>query len=261
MPFDLKTYYGRIGFEPTGNESGAELLDAVHYKHITSIPFEAIEPYMDREVAVDIDSVFEKLVTRRRGGYCFEQNELLCSALNAAGIHTYGVLARCAGPDGAFGAHSHRMNVAEADGVRYIADVGYGGDCFVHPLRLELDAEQSDGRNTYRVVKGSEVQYSVQMLKDGSFSNLLGFDDIPAKACDFEMSNFYTNFNPKSGFKLFLMCARQFDFGKVTLFGRYGSIVKDGKTERFELKAEELNGYLRDKLGINMDGVELELRE
>lgn len=260
MPFDLKAYYERIGFMPAGTESQKELLEGIHYKHITSIPFEAIEPYMNREVAVDIDSVFEKLVTRRRGGYCFEQNELLCSALNAAGVSAYGVLARVAGQEG-FGSHSHRMNIAEADGARYIADVGYGGDCFVRPLKFELDTEQSDGRNTYRVVKSNAVQYSVQMLKDGRFSDLLGFDDIPAQACDFELSNFYTNHSPKSGFRMFLMCARQLDDGKVTLFGRYGSVVRNGEVEHFELKPEELRAYLRDKLGINMDGVELELRE
>ena len=260
MNFDLNAYYARIGLETDGSESETELLKKIHYRHITAIPFEGIEPYMGREVAVDADSVFEKLVMRRRGGYCFEQNCLIYTALRAAGLETYGVLARVAGPDG-FGSHSHRMNIVTVDGVRYVADVGYGGDCFVLPLKLECDVEQSDGRNTYRIVKGEMVQYSVQIMREGRFADMLGFDDIPALDCDFELSNYYTSSNPKSGFRMFLMCARQLDNGKVTLFGRYGSVTENGKTEHFELKDDEMAAFIRDRLGVNMDGVELSLRD
>lgn len=263
MEFELKAYCERIGLELSGNESETERLKKIHLHHITHIPFEAIEPYMNREVGVEPGQVFEKMVVHGRGGYCFEHNSLLCAALNAAGVKTYGVLARVAGQDG-FGSHSHRMNIAEADGVRYVADVGYGGDCFVLPLVFQLDVEQSDGRNTYRVVKNDTpaVQYAVQILRDGKFADLLGFDDVPAQECDFELSNFYTNFSPKSGFRMFLMCARPtMDGGKYTLFGKYASATDpEGKTERFELEGEALRAFIRDKLGVNMDGVEFELR-
>jgi len=263
--FDLKAYYDRIGLNPAENITETELLKQIHLHHITHIPFEALEPYMDRPVGIDPASTFEKMVVKKRGGYCFEQNSLLCTALNAAGIKTYSVQARVGNQNG-FGQPLHRMNIAQADGVRYVADVGYGGDCFVLPLELKLDVEQSDGRNTYRVVKHTtpECDYAVQILKDGKFTNLLGFIDKPAPDGDFEVCSFYTNFSPKSGFKLFLMCARPtLEGGKYTLFNRAGSYTDpEGNVERFELNSdEEFVAYFRDKLLINMDGVEFKYRE
>ena len=264
MEFELKPYYERIGLELSGDESGTELLKKIHLHHITHIPFEAIDPYMDRDVGVEPGQVFEKMVVKGRGGYCFEQNSLLCAALNAAGIKTYGVQARVANKDG-FGGHLHRMNIAEADGVRYVADVGYGGDCFVLPLEFRLDVEQSDGRNSYRVVKNPTpaCQYAVQIMRDGQFADLLGFDDIPGQESDFEIGNFYTNHSPKSGFRLFLMCARPtMEGGKYTLFGKNASATDpEGNTERFELEGEALRAFIVEKLGVNMDGVEFEYRE
>ncbi len=265
MEFELKAYYERIGLELSGSESETEKLKKIHLHHITHIPFEALNPYLSLPVGVDAASTFEKLVINKRGGYCFEQNSLLCTALNAAGIKTYGVHARV-GATGAFGQALHRMNIVEADGVRYVADVGYGGDCFVLPLEFKTDVEQSDGRNTYRIVEhtSNECQYAVQILKDGQFTNLLGFDDKPAVEGDFEVCSFYTNCNPKSGFKMFLMCARPtLDGGKYTLFNRAGSYTDpEGNVEHFELKTdEEFVAYFSDKLGINMDGLEFKYRE
>lgn len=265
MEFELKAYLERIGLELDGSESETEKLKKIHLHHITHIPFEALDPYMDRPVGIDPASTFEKMVVNKRGGYCFEQNGLLCTALNAAGVKTYSVQARVGNQEG-FGQPLHRMNVAEADGLRYIADVGYGGDCFVLPLELKLDVEQSDGRNTYRVVKHPtpECDYAVQILKEGKFTNLLGFVDKPAPEGDFEVCSFYTNFSPKSGFKLFLMCARPtLEGGKYTLFNKSASYTDpEGNVERFELEDDAaLIAYFRDKLEINMDGVEFKYRE
>ena len=175
MEFELKAYLERIGLELNGSETETEKLKKMHLHHITHIPFEALNPYMDIPVGVDPASTFEKMVVNKRGGYCFEQNSLFCTALNAAGIKAYGVHARV-GATGDFGLPLHRMNIVEADGVRYIADVGFGGDCFVLPLELKLEVEQSDGRNTYRIIKNPtpECDYAVQILKDGKFANLLG---------------------------------------------------------------------------------------
>ena len=265
MEFELKAYLERIGLELSGTETETEKLKKMHLHHITHIPFEALNPYMDLPVGIDAASTFEKMVVNKRGGYCFEQNSLFCTALNAAGIKAYGVHARV-GATGDFGLPLHRMNIVEADGVRYIADVGFGGDCFVLPLELKLDVEQSDGRNTYRIIKNPtpECDYAVQILKDGKFANLLGIIEKPAQEADFEVCSFYTNCSPKSGFKLFLMCARPtMEGGKYTLFNRAGSYTDpEGNVEHFELKSdEEFVAYFRDKLLINMDGLDFKFRE
>lgn len=264
MNFDFNAYCKRIALELNGSESETDRLKKIHLHHITHIPFEALAPYMGHSVEIAPDKVFEKMVLNGRGGYCFEHNSLLCSALNAAGIATYGVQARVSGPDG-FGGQLHRMNIATADGTRYVADVGFGGDCFVLPLELRPGIRQSDGRNTYRVVEldNSPCRYAVQILRGDKFENMLGFNDIAGSEDDFEIGNYYTSSNPKSAFRTFLMCARPtMEGGKYTLFGKHASATDaTGNIEHFDLEGEELLRFISEKLGINTDGLELEVRE
>ena len=103
--------------------------------------------------------------------------------------------------------------------------MGFGGDCFLEPLRLEPGLEQTIHGCTYRIVEGDAVQYAVQILQNGEFSDMLGFDDIPALPADFEMSNFYTNFHPTSGFRNFLMLNRFTEEGRVSMFNLSLNVV------------------------------------
>ncbi len=69
----LNHYFARI------NWSGAaavniDTLRALHLKHNCTIPFENLDVLLPREIQLDDQSLEEKLVIARRGGYCFEQN-------------------------------------------------------------------------------------------------------------------------------------------------------------------------------------------
>ena len=68
MVLDLDAYLARIGLE--GRPSFAE----VHRAHVTSIPFENLDPYCGIPVSLALEDLERKLVSERRGGYCFEQN-------------------------------------------------------------------------------------------------------------------------------------------------------------------------------------------
>jgi N-hydroxyarylamine O-acetyltransferase len=85
---DLAAYLERIGLG-----EGADLAD-VHRAHAVSIPFEGLDPYVGLPVSLEPGAIAEKLVIRRRGGYCFEQNLLLSAALEALGFEVELFLAR-----------------------------------------------------------------------------------------------------------------------------------------------------------------------
>lgn len=245
---DLNAYFARIGYTEGGSDS--ERLRRVHLGHITHIPFEDIDVFNGKILSLRPEDLERKLVTERRGGYCFEMNGLFCEAVRAMGIPIYGVLARVARGEGQFSAHSHRMNVAEADGVRYVCDVGFGGDCFTEPLRLEPGLEQDIRGVRYRIMPGEQVQYSVQILRDGGYADLLGFDDIPALPEDFEVSNFYTNCHPTSGFRGFLMLNRFTEDGRVSMFNLQLTVTKNGEVTRREVPFRELPAVLQEHFGL-----------
>ena len=75
---DLQAYFDRIGYKEGGTDT--ERLYRVHKCHITSIPFENIDVYNKKTISVKPEDVFNKLVTQKRGGYCFEMNCLLANA-------------------------------------------------------------------------------------------------------------------------------------------------------------------------------------
>ncbi len=262
MAFDLQTYYERIGLTPEGNETQLELMRKIHQHHITHIAFENIEGYMDRPVNISLRAAFKKLVKKGRGGYCYEHNGILAAALNAVGIKTYCVLA-CVNTPMGFANLSHQMGIAVADGERYLVDVGFGGDCYVFPLPFKTDIEQTDGINTYRIQERNEpsCQYVIQILQDGQFVDMIGFMDYPARECDFDLGNFFNNFNDLSFFRHHLTGYRcTMDGGKYTLFDHHATYTKDGVTEHYELTDEEVFAFLREKLLINLDGVALTIR-
>ena len=247
---DLKPYFRRIEFTDGGSDT--ERLRRLHRAHLTHIPFEAIDVYNGKTISLDPRDLARKLITRKRGGYCFEMNGLFYEAVKAMGFSVYGVLARVAAGPGGFGAHSHRMNIASAGGTRWLCDVGFGGDCFLEPLRLEPGLEQTIHGCTYRIVEGDAVQYAVQILQNGEFSDMLGFDDIPALPADFEMSNFYTNFHPTSGFRNFLMLNRFTEEGRVSMFNLSLNVVTAEGASRRDEAWEELPEVLERHFGLTV---------
>jgi N-hydroxyarylamine O-acetyltransferase len=253
---DLLAYFNRIGYKEGGSDT--ERLFRVHRRHIMSIPFENIDVYNGKLVSVESEAVFDKLVVKNRGGYCFEMNCLLADALSAMGFEIYGVLARVSMGPGGFGPHLHGMNIAVAEGKRYICDVGFGGDCFVEPLLFETGLEQRVHACTYRIMESGAVQYSVQILKDGQYVDMLGFDDIPALAGDFGVSNFYTNCHPESGFRHFVMVNLFTENGRFSMFNEQLTIRNGEKTVRKNLTKEELPQALEKYFGIT-EAVDMKL--
>ena len=86
--FDLDAYVERVGL------SGRPGLTELHRAHVTSIPFENLDPYQGLPVSLQVEDLERKLVRERRGGYCFEQNLLLKAALEALGADVDMFLAR-----------------------------------------------------------------------------------------------------------------------------------------------------------------------
>jgi N-hydroxyarylamine O-acetyltransferase len=85
---DFDGYLARIGL------SGTPTIAEVHRAHVASIPFENLDPQRGVPVSLAPDDIERKLVAERRGGYCFEQNLLLKSALEALGAEVETLLGR-----------------------------------------------------------------------------------------------------------------------------------------------------------------------
>ena len=91
--FDLGAYCERIGYDGP-KTARRETLCAIHRLHPQAIAFENLNPLLRWPVLLDARSLQQKLVTQRRGGYCYEHNLLLKLALESIGFKVAGLAAR-----------------------------------------------------------------------------------------------------------------------------------------------------------------------
>ncbi|MBS0479841.1 MAG: arylamine N-acetyltransferase [Proteobacteria bacterium] len=151
MSFDLDAYLSRIRLpaRPTLDDLG---LAAVQRAHRLAIPFENLDIRLGRGIRIDSGAVFAKLVTAKRGGYCFEQNRLLLDALTALGFTARPLLARVWLGATETPGLTHMTLLVTIDGQDWIADAGFGGS-YCPPIRLADHAEVTgpDGA-THRLI-------------------------------------------------------------------------------------------------------------
>lgn len=214
---DLDAYLARIGLH------GRPDWMAVHRAHASSIPFENLDPATGTPVSLDPDHVENKLVARRRGGYCFEHNLVFKAALEALGFGAVTpMLARVRAGAGGSGPRpcSHLLlRVTGDDGTWWHADVGFGGDTLLDPIPFGPGpaVEQSGWR--YQVVEdGPELV--LQMWRDDDWIDLYGFVPEPAELIDIDVANWYTSTNPRSPFVAGIFVAKQFPGMRRTLMAR-----------------------------------------
>ena len=124
---ELSSYFDRIGYSGP-KEVDLATLDALMRAHAAAVPFENLDVQLGRPISLAPDAVFDKLVTRRRGGWCYEQNGLFGRALAALGFDVRRVAAgvmRTARGDAALG--NHLTLIVTLEGRPWLVDVGFGG--------------------------------------------------------------------------------------------------------------------------------------
>jgi N-hydroxyarylamine O-acetyltransferase len=164
MPFDLDHYLERIRLsqKPRADVDG---LIALQRAHRLAIPFENLDVVLGRGIRIDSDGVFAKLVTARRGGYCFEHNRLFGDALEALGFSARLLLARVW-----LGAEhvpplTHALSLVTIDGQEWIADTGFGGS-YAPPMPL-ADGEEADAPDGARFRLARDPVYGWMLERHG----------------------------------------------------------------------------------------------
>ena len=90
---DLDAYFARIGYGGATPRT-LETLHQLAIAHVSSIPFENLDVLLNRPISLDDAAVDGKLITRQRGGYCFEQNTLMLRVLQTLGFEVEPISAR-----------------------------------------------------------------------------------------------------------------------------------------------------------------------
>ena len=187
---EIQSYLERIGAEePAARDEGA--LNHLIVSHLQTVPFENLD-VVDFGMLPDLgeDKLHEKIVARRRGGYCFELNTLFQSLLEGLGYAVYPVGVRVVWNRDYIPPLSHMGLVTELDGEKYYCDVGFGGPGPKGLLRLE-PSEQDVSGETFRARTAEDGDWLVERWHHGAWKAVLRFADRPVRAADFQLMNFY----------------------------------------------------------------------
>jgi N-hydroxyarylamine O-acetyltransferase len=201
---DLEAYLARIGL------SGRPAVADLHRAHVTSIPFENLDPRRGVPVSLAPEDLERKLVGERRGGYCFEQNLLLGAGLEALGARVEPILARVrvGAVPGNPRPRSHLVLRVHAEGGDWHADAGFGHGTLLEPIPFGPGPVHEQSGWQFRVVHdGPELV--LQTAQDGEWVDLYGFVPEPVPPIDIETSNWFTCTHPRSPFVTGLIVSAQ----------------------------------------------------
>lgn len=253
---ELQPYFDRIGYDGP-REKTREVLSALHLKHALAIPFENLEVLLGKEPSLTIDALVDKLVTRGRGGYCFEHNLLFAAVLEELGFSFRLLSARVQWnlPESQVNNRTHTLLRVMVDGEPYFADVGFGGLTMTGPLTATLNVPQTTPHERFRLVPLADVdELQVQAEVAGSFTPLYRFDLQPQLPTDYEMANHWIATSPRSRFTQELMVARVTETTRYALRNNQLAIHhRDGATERRTVTdPAELARVLAGPFGIRL---------
>ena len=250
--FDLTAYFERIGYRGAAS-ARLETLCEIHRLHPQSIAFENLNPLLHWPVPLDARSLQHKLVTQRRGGYCYEHNLLLKHALEHIGFKVAGLAARVLWnhPEDAVRPRTHMLLQIDIGDELWIADVGFGGLTLTAPLRLVEHLPQATPHEPFRLLRISG-EYALQAEVRGEWRTLYRFDLQEQVLPDYEVTNWYLANHPQSHFLQRLIAARTEPKRRYALLDNELAIHELGvDTERRKLtSAAQLRAVLSETFRI-----------
>ena len=258
------TYLSRIGIDPDSlGEPSLSTLRRLQHAHVTTIPFETLavtgHPFDEADdgegVRLEHPHLFEKIVERERGGFCFELNGLFNWLLTDLGFDADRVAARVLDDDGVGRPPAnHHSNVVELD-RRYVVDVGMGVPSMRRPTPLDGEVRTDEAGVSWRVVESDRpdethlTQYRYE--PDGEWRDRYLFSDTPRMLTYFEATCDYLQSAPESSFTGDPVVIRPTDDGHRKLAPESLTRYVGNESSEREIGAAEWDDLLEREFGID----------
>ncbi|MCA9422596.1 MAG: arylamine N-acetyltransferase [Nitrospira sp.] len=251
---DIQRYLQRMKYEGS-LEPNLATLRALQLAHLRAIPFENLDIHLGRRITLDPAALFDKIVLRGRGGFCYELNGLFAALLSHLGFVVVYLSASDAHPDGSFGLEFDHLALAvqcPGDAARWLVDVGWG-DTFCVPLDLDATGEQPEGRRAYQIAREGDYHMLWQRGYDGRWERQYRFTLQPRNFIDFVEMCHYHQTSPESLFVKSRICTLATGDGRITLDDSRFITTRHG--ERHEQPIDDEEAYrpiLAERFGITL---------
>lgn len=261
---DVEKYLSRIGLVAPV-EPSLEALRSVHTCHLLSVPFEDLTVHSGGRVQLDLPLLYDKIVNKRRGGFCFENNGLFSWLLVKLGFQVTLLSGQVKSlKTGRYGPpFDHLILMVSLEGRRWLCDVGFGVPGFSLPLSLETSGPQEQGHRVYRIRKDMDMHFLEWQQEenrgaDGDWREIYKFTLEPRCLEDFAEMCQYHQSSPCSIFFCKSLCTILKPGGRLTYIGHKlitttfpsegtGSVTE---TTTRELKEDEIPVVLAEEFEI-----------
>jgi N-hydroxyarylamine O-acetyltransferase len=248
---NVDAYLKRIGYEGP-RRSSIDVLRKLHRCHLYTVPFENLDIALEIPIILEPDRLYDKIVVRRRGGFCYELNGLFCELLLALGFDV-SMLSGCVRrDDGGFGPEFDHMLLKVKLPDLWLADVGFG-ESFVDPLPLRAGAQEAENGHLFGVTPENGGWELYRRDSDGTEVPLYRFSDIPHQLPEYVPMCEYHQSSPESSFTRRHICTIAKPDGRITLAGMRLIATKSGNRREALLTTEaELHDCLNEQFGMEL---------
>src|SRR5215469_12990586 len=249
----LAAYLARMGVHgPLALDAGA--LRDLHRAHLVAVPFENLSIHLGEPISLTEANLIDKIVSRRRGGFCYELNGAFACLLERLGADVRRVSARVYGDDGRLGPPFDHLAliVRLPDGTGpWLADVGFGSHS-TYPLLADDRAGQADPGGQFLLAGLPDGD--IDVVKDGQPQYRI---EVRERALDdFVPTCWWQQTSPRSHFTRSVICSRLTEDGRISISGR--TLISTAGGQRTEENLPDDQAVLaayRDHFGIDLNSV------
>ncbi len=266
----IRQTFSRLGLvSPKTITPDRETLFLLQQAFLTTVPYENLDILAGVPLSLAEDALYDKIVTRRRGGYCFEVNGFIAVLLRSMGYTVTEYLARYLRGETTIPMRRHRvLRVRAIDGGEWIVDAGIGQESFRVPLPYgDTNTETNDGFRVYRLRRRDFYGWVIEEYPihredsigeahpDGNepiFLPFYSFTEEPQLPIDYVMPSFWCEKHPDSPFTKAPMLAIKTKAGRAAIDGNQLSLYENDTVERRIFGEEEYPALLARYFGIQL---------
>jgi N-hydroxyarylamine O-acetyltransferase len=243
-------YLAALGVARTAPE--LSLLQELIRRHVARFAFCSVGPRLGDELPLELEALYDRIVVRARGGYCFEQNALFHAVLEELGFDVRLCLARVIYNQDIHPPLTHRIALVRVGGQEYVGDVGFGPLGPPVPVST-LERPPLSAEGTFRVHERRPGEFHLQAFKEGGDFSLYRFSAGDYGPADCELGHFYSHRHPQAAFVNNLVASRILPDEIRSLRNReYWVIRPEGSSKTTLTGAAQLRRMLEQELGIQV---------
>ena len=253
-PMTIFEYLARIGIDRPIRPD-IESLCALHRAHMLTVPFENLDINpLGRPIRLDLESLWDKIVVRKRGGFCYELNGLFAWLLTEIGFGvTYLNAVSYYPATDSFGIdfdHLALLVRVPSQPTSWLADVGYG-DNFTVPMEIGNTAEQPEGTRAYWLEPFRNGWQLWRRNYDATVQSQYTFDMTAHRfPVEYEAGCQYHQTSPDSFFMTRRLISRLAEDGRITLENRRMIVTRNGQRSETEFAEADFPNLLKRHFNV-----------